>query len=166
MTNDEFIAIRAMLREEINAAVYASEQRMSNTIGDAIKASEQRMGDAIVDAIKASEQRMGDAIKASEQRTGERFNKLETMMEFMTRDLILMKAELREVRGDLREVQSDLKQVVSVLDTATSAINELQDAQRALDIKVSYAVQALNARMDKHERTPIDKAHPRPGSAL
>ena len=135
MTNDEFIAIRAMLREEINAAVYASEQRM------------------------------GDAIKASEQRTGERFNKLETMMEFMTRDLILMKAELREVRGDLREVQSDLKQVVSVLDTATSAINELQDAQRALDIKVTYAVQALNARMDKHERTPIDKAHPRPGSA-
>ena len=135
MTNDEFIAIRAMLREEINAAVYASEQRM------------------------------GDAIKASEQRTGERFNKLETMMEFMTRDLILMKAELREVRGDLREVQSDLKQVVSVLDTATSAINELQDAQRALDIKVTYAVQALNARMEKHERTPIDKAHPRPGSA-
>ena len=150
MTNDEFIAIRAMLREEINAAVYASEQRM----GDAIKASEQRMGNTI-----------GDAIKASEQRTGERFNKLETMMEFMTRDLILMKAELREVRGDLREVQSDLKQVVSVLDTATSAINELQDAQRALDIKVTYAVQALNARMDKHERTPIDKAHPRPGSA-
>src|SRR6266849_2169821 len=135
MTNDEFIAIRAMLREEINAAVYASEQRM------------------------------GDAIKASEHRTGERFNKLETMMEFMTRDLILMKAELREVRGDLREVQSDLKQVVSVLDTATSAINELQDAQRALDIKVTYAVQALNARMEKHERTPIDKAHPRPGSA-
>ncbi len=146
MTNDEFIAIRAMLREEINAAVYASEQRTG-------------------DAIKASEQRMGDAIKASEQRTGERFNKLETMMEFMTRDLILMKAELREVRGDLREVQSDLKQVVSVLDTATSAINELQDAQRALDIKVTYAVQALNARMEKHERTPIDKAHPRPGSA-
>src|SRR6266852_1565341 len=139
MTNDEFIAIRAMLREEINAAVYASEIRTG-------------------DAIKASEQRMGDAIKASEQRTGERFNKLETMMEFMTRDLILMKAELREV-------QSDLKQVVSVLDTATSAINELQDAQRALDIKVTYAVQALNARMDKHERTPIDKAHPRPGSA-
>lgn len=135
MTNDEFIAIRTILREEINAAVYASEQRM------------------------------GDAIKASEQRTGERFNKLETMMEFMTRDLILMKAELREVRGDLREVQSDLKQVVSVLDTATSAINELQDAQRALDIKVTYAVQALNARMDKHERTPIDKAHPRPDSA-
>jgi len=146
MTNDEFIAIRTILREEINAAVYASEIRMG-------------------DAIKASEQRMGDAIKASEQRTGERFNKLETMMEFMTRDLILMKAELREVRGDLREVQSDLKQVVSVLDTATSAINELQDAQRALDIKVTYAVQALNARMDKHERTPIDKAHPRPGSA-
>ncbi len=161
MTNDEFIAIRTILREEINAAVYASEQRM----GDAIKASEQRMGNTIGDAIKASEQRMGDAIKASEQRTGERFNKLETMMEFMTRDLILMKAELREVRGDLREVQSDLKQVVSVLDTATSAINELQDAQRALDIKVTYAVQALNARMDKHERTPIDKAHPRPGSA-
>jgi chromosome segregation ATPase len=147
MTNDEFIAIRTILREEINAAVYASEQRMG-------------------DAIKASEQRMGDAIKASEQRTGERFDKLETMMEFMTRDLILMKAELREVRGDLREVQSDLKQVVSVLDTATSAINELQDAQRALDVKVTYAVQALNARIDKHERTPIDKAHPRPGSAV
>ncbi len=155
MTNDELIAIRTILREEINAAVYASEQRMGDAIGEAIKASEQRMGDAI-----------GEAIKASEQRTGERFNKLETMMEFMTRDLILMKAELREVRGDLREVQSDLKQVVSVLDTATSAINELQDAQRALDIKVTYAVQALNARMDKHERTPVDKAHPRPGSAV
>lgn len=48
---------------------------------------------------------------------------------------------------------------------ATAAINELQADQRALDIKVTYAVQALNARMDRHERLPIDKAHPRPGSA-
>jgi chromosome segregation ATPase len=140
MTNEEMAAFRAIVREEVNAAAYASEQRMSVLIRE--------------------------EISASEQRTDERFNKLETRIELMTRDLILMKAGLREVQSDLADVKSELKEVVSVLDTATSAINELQDGQRSLDTRVIYLAQALSTRMDRHERLPIDKAHPGPGPGL
>jgi len=50
MTEDEQKALRSLLREEVNAAVYASEQRLGGQIGrldERVGRLDQRVGDSI-----------------------------------------------------------------------------------------------------------------------
>ncbi len=46
MTSDELSALRAMLREEVNAAVYANEQRLGERI-DELKTTVASMGERV-----------------------------------------------------------------------------------------------------------------------
>src|SRR5947209_3654610 len=50
--DDEITALRVIMREEINAAIVASEQRMGERISTAIVASEQRTGEKFVSLDK------------------------------------------------------------------------------------------------------------------
>src|SRR5712692_4773113 len=95
MTSDEQNALRAMLREEINAAVYASEQRL-----------------------------------------GERIDKLETTVASMGE-------RLARVEFVQKQMTVNLVQVASVLDEATIKINDLQRSQVALENGL-YSLTSLN----------------------
>jgi len=137
MTSDEQNALRAMLREEINAAVYASEQRL-----------------------------------------GERIDKLETTVASMGE-------RLARVEFVQKQMTVNLVQVASVLDEATIKINDLQRSQVALETKVEEntaslkrdlqklnysvrgfmdnmidAVAGITMRFDMHRDTPLNDAHP------
>ena len=121
MTNDELLAIRAMLREEINA--------LRPTLREEINSS-----------VYASELSIDENFEATVTPINGRFDRLEIMMEIMNQHIILMRAELKEVRSDLTEVKSVLKQIITVLHQAVVAINELQADQRALSVWIDMNV--------------------------
>jgi archaellum component FlaC len=163
MTEDEQKALRLLLREEVNAAVYASEQRIGVRLGRI---------DEHLDQLDTRMHRFEDRLGRFEDRLGrfdERLNNLEAAQ---------------------RKMQVDLSEITSVLNVATRVINEIQAAQVALELKVEDNSRSLKRDMQGltdtvhnftrqlievnrqtverillHERTPIDEAHPRPNSA-
>ncbi len=151
MTSDEQSALRAMLREEVNAAVYASEQRL----GERMDRVAQQM----------------DNLETTVASMGERMDRLE---ERMTRVEFVQK-----------QMAVNLVQVASVLDEATIKINDIQRSQIALETKVEEnttsikrdiqklnysvrsfmdnmidAVAGITTRLSMHRDTPINDAHP------
>ncbi len=151
MTSDEQSALRAMLREEVNAAVYASEQRL----GERMDRVAQQM----------------DNLETTVASMGERMDRLE---ERMTRVEFVQK-----------QMAVNLVQVASVLDEATIKINDIQKSQIALETKVEEntaslrrdiqklnytvrgfmdtvtdAIGGMGMRLDLHRNTPIEDAHP------
>ena len=73
----EFSDFGAVVREEINTAVSASEQRLREeihtTVTTAVSASEQHLREEINIAVSASEQHLREEIGAVEQRSNEKF---------------------------------------------------------------------------------------------
>lgn len=140
--------LRGVMREEINAAVYASEQR----INERFERMDQRF-----------------------ERIDQRLNRIEATIQPMQEHLILLRAGQKQLQSDMIKVQHDLEQTVAVLNEATIAINDLQAGQRALEIKLddhigiyrrdmqrlTKLVQGIDQRLTRHENTPLDLAHPR-----
>src|SRR6266566_616789 len=101
MTNEELIsAFRGVVREEVNAGVYASEQRMT----EKVQATEQRLSERL-DRIEEHQGKMEDGLdkvgkrlEQVEQRQGH----LEGMVLPMAEHLKLMRTDLREVRNPRR----------------------------------------------------------------
>ena len=139
MTNDEQNALRALLREEVNAAVYASEQRI-----------------------------------------GERLDRLDTRMD-------RMEGGQRELRLDVARIEVQLSETISVLNDASRVINDLRFSQHALETEVEENLlglrrdmqrlnesvhtfsrhfiaidRATSERITTHERMTIDETHPYP----
>src|SRR5947209_8366340 len=121
MTNDELLnALRVTVREEVNAAVYASEQRL----GEQIKASEQRMGERL-------------------NKMDERLNRLEGMVIPMAEQMKLLRTAHRELKGDLLDIKTELTQAVLILNEATFKINDLQRSQVSLETRVEENIKGL-----------------------
>ncbi len=101
-----------------------------------------------------------------------------------------MQVDFAEIKIEIMKLRRELGQVISVLEEATVKINELQRSQQTLETRVEEnilalrrdmfriyelmesnekdfleATRALVIRLELHENTPIDKAHPRPYSA-
>ncbi len=158
MTSDEQNALRLLLREEVNAAIYASEQRMGERFG--------RL-DGHMDRLDGRMDRLDDRIG----RLDERVDRLETGQ--------------RGLQANFAEIKVNLMEVISVLDDATKVINEFQANQRALELKVEENIIALrrdvqriekavqnfarhfidmiqttNDRISVHERMRIEETHP------
>ena len=155
LENNDLNALRLLFREEVNAAVYASEQRLGESLGKRL-----------------------DRIESD-------LSLVKTDFAGFKDDLLLMKKDIVILKRGLAEVEGNLSQVMSVLDEATVQINELQAAQRNLEIKVdesflglkremqklTYKVQVfmdnvndaiagVTMRIDMHKDTPLDQAHP------
>jgi chromosome segregation ATPase len=178
MTNEELIsALRGVVREEVNAAVYASEQRMT----EQAQATEQRLSERL-DKIEEREGKMEDSL----DKVGKRQNHLEGVVLPMGEHLKLMRTDLREMRTDQIDMRRELRNVVQVLDLVSMRINELERAQANLENKVEISLNATNREkqemykmleqftreynaiirdthtdLDLHENTPIDETHPR-----
>jgi chromosome segregation ATPase len=164
MTNDEQNALRALLREEVNAAIYASEQRMGERI----------------DRLEA---RMDKRFNQLE----ERMDRLEARMDRLEARMDRLEAGHRELRADFARIDVKLSETISVLGDATRVINELRVSQYALESKVEDAhlglrrdmqaldervhtfsrhfltlSQSIDERITRHERMRIDETHPYP----
>jgi len=145
MTNDELAALRTLIREEIGA----SEQRTRVLIREEVNS----------------------AVYASEQRIGERLERLENGQ--------------RELRLDVARIDVQLSETISVLNDASRVINDLRFSQHALETKVEENLLGLRRDMQRltesvhtfsrhfiaidwatserittHERMTIDETHP------
>ncbi len=162
MKQDEQNALRAMLREEVNAAVYASEQR----VGERLDQITGRVGERL-------DQITGHLTGLEERLTGVE-GRLTGVEERLSRDEVIQK-----------QMAVNLVKVSTVLDEATIKINELQMSQIALEQKVEEntgtlkrdiqkltytvrgfmdnvtdAIAGITVRLDMHKDTPINEAHP------
>lgn len=125
MTNEELIStLRGVVREEVNAAVYASEQRLSERL----------------DKIEEHQGKMEDGLDKVEQRQSH----LEGMVLPMAEHLKLMRTDLREMRTDQIEMRRELRNVVQVLDLVSMRINELERTQTNLENKVEISLNATS----------------------
>lgn len=130
------------------------------------------------------------AIHASEQRTNERLDRMDERLERIEATQKQMQVDYAAVKLEIVTLKRELTQVISVLEEATVKINELLRSQHTLETKVEENIlslrrdmlrmyelikasgkdfadiaRALVVRLEMHEDTPIDKAHPRPYSA-
>jgi chromosome segregation ATPase len=170
MTEDEMRTLRLLIREETNAAVYASEER----IGNHFRQLEGHM-DRLAGHMGQFEGRL--------DRLEERMGRFEIRLD-------RIEIEQREIRVSIVKLETKLSQTISVLDDVTRVINDLQASQRALELKLednllgmrkdiqrinetvhSFAREFItmhvqtNERITWHERTPISETHPKPHSA-
>jgi chromosome segregation ATPase len=163
MTEDEIRTLRLLIREETNAAVYASEERIGNHF-----------------------RQLGERMDRFEGRMGQ----LEGRMERFEVRLDRIESDQRDIRVSIVKLETKLSEVISVLDDVTRVINDLQASQRALELKLednllgmrkdiqridetvhTFAREFItmhvqtNDRITWHERTPISETHPKPHSA-
>ena len=162
MTNEELLsAVRTTVREEVNSAVYASEQRLGERL---------------------------DKIETRLDHVETRLNKLEGMVIPMVEHVKLLRTAHRESKSDLLDIRNEFTQAILVLNEATLKINDIQRSQVSLEMRVEENIKGLrydlqlivttlqtftkefnaivretHARLDLHESTPIDETHP--GSA-
>jgi chromosome segregation ATPase len=164
MTNDELNALRALLREEINAAEYASEQR----IGERLDRIEGRM----------------EGIEGH-------LDGLEGRMDLLEAHVSLMAGGQRDLQTQVSKIEISLIEAISVLDLATKVNNDLQASQRTVEIRLEENLAGLrrevqkltevvhhfarrfidldqktNDRITLHEKSPMSATHPFPQSAL
>lgn len=181
MSNEELVnAIRLLVREEVTSAVYASEQRIGESLGGRLDKVEGRL-----DRMEGRLDRMDERL----DRMDERLIVIEADVSVLKTDVSVLKSDVSQLKTDVVEVKDKLDQAISVLDEATYQFNDLQRSQHALESKVEdntmsmkremqkfgYFIQNLSkefrefkedieARVAAHEDTPIDKAHPRNAS--
>jgi hypothetical protein len=130
------------------------------------------------------------AIHASEQRTNERLDRIDGRLDRIEATQKQMQVDYVAIKIEIADLRRELVQAISVLDEATIKINELLRSQHTLETKVEEnilslrrdmfrayeliksngkdfleATRALVIRLEMHENTTIDKAHPRPYSA-
>jgi chromosome segregation ATPase len=167
MTEDEMRTLRLLIREETNAAVYASEER----IGNHFRQLEEHMG-----------KRFGQL--------EDRMDRLEGRMVRFEERLDRIESDQRDIRVSIVKLETNLSETISVIDDVTRVINDLQASQRALELKLednlvgmrkdiqrlnetihTFAREFINMivqtndRITWHERTPISETHPKPHSA-
>lgn len=190
MTEDEQKALRSLLREEVNAAIYASEQRLGGQLGrldervgrldQRVEGLDQRVG-GLAEGLGRLDQRVGGL----DQRVGGLAEGLGRLDQRMNR----FEGRLGKLEVGQQKMQVDLTQAITVLNEATKVINGIQASQIALELKVEDNSRSLKRdmlslsenvqnftheftdinwktteRILLHKRTTIDKAHPRPNS--
>lgn len=171
MTNEELVAIRTIMREEVG------------TMQTALRTEFNARFDGIDARFDGMEQRL---------------KHLEYLVEPMKEHLILLRASLKELQSDVMQIKGEHKDILDILDEMSKRINELILGRPGLELKVdtidmkvgllekrlvgtaayeaeiqrlSRAIQALekqlsNAlviiaeRLETHEKTPINHAHP------
>ena len=197
MTEDEQKALRALLREEINAAVYASEQRLGGQLGrldERVGRLDQRVGglDQSVGELAEGLGQLDQRVGGLDQRVGglaEGLGRLDQRMNRFENQMNRFEGRLGKLEVGQQKMQVDLTQVITILNEATKVINDIQASQIALELKVEDNSRSLKRDMQNlsenvqnftsefidinwktterilmHERTTIDKAHPRPNS--
>jgi chromosome segregation ATPase len=183
MTSDELSALRALIREEINAATFASEVRLGERIdgvGERVDQVEHRLGeriDGVDERLARVEERIGN-LETTVGSMDERMGNLETTVASMGE-------RLARVEFVQKQMGINLVQVTTILDEATVKINDIQRSQIALETKVEEntasikrdiqklnysvrsfmdnmidAVSGITMQFSMHKDTPINDAHP------
>ena len=158
MTSDELAALRTLIREEIGA----SEQRTRVLIREEVNS-----------AVYASEQRIGERLDRSEQHIGERLDRLENGQRELRLDVARIDVQLSEtisVLNDASRVINDLRFSQHALETKVeeNLLGLRRDMQRLTESVHTFSRhfiaidRATSERITTHERMTIDETHPYP----
>jgi chromosome segregation ATPase len=179
MKQDEQNTLRAILREEVNAAVYASEQRLGERLD---QMSGQLTGvEGRLTGVEGRLTGVEDLMTGVE----ERLSGVEGRVSGLQEGQIGIEERLSRAEVIQKQMAVNLVKVSTVLDEATIKINELQMSQIALEQKVEEntgtlkrdmqkltytvrgfmdnvtdAIAGITVRLDMHKDTPINEAHP------
>jgi len=124
MTNEELLsAVRTTVREEVNSAVYASEQRL----GERLDKIETRL----------------DHVETRLDHVETHLNKLEGMVIPMVEHVKLLRTAHRESKSDLLDIRNEFTQAILVLNEATLKINDIQRSQVSLEMRVEENIKGL-----------------------
>ncbi len=144
MKQDEQNALRAMLREEVNTAVYASEQRLGERLD---QMSEQLTG-----------------VEGRLTGVEERLSRAEVIQKQMAVNLVKVSTVLDEATIKINELQMSqiaLEQKVEEnTGTLKRDIQKLTYTVRGFMDNVTDAIAGITVRLDMHKDTPINEAHP------
>ena len=144
MKQDEQNALRAMLREEVNAAVYASEQRLGERL------------DQMSERLTGVEGRL----------TGveERLSRAEVIQKQMAVNLVKVSTVLDEATIKINELQMSQialeQRVEENTGTLKRDMQKLTYTVRGFMDNVTDAIAGITVRLDMHKDTPINEAHP------
>lgn len=144
MKQDEQNALRAMLREEVNTAVYASEQRLGERL------------DQMSERLTGVEGRL----------TGveERLSRAEVIQKQMAVNLVKVSTVLDEATIKINELQMSQialeQRVEENTGTLKRDIQKLTYTVRGFMDNVTDAIAGITVRLDMHKDTPINEAHP------
>jgi len=137
MKQDEQNALRAMLREEVNAAVYASEQRISERL------------DQVTERLTGVEERLSRA---------------EVIQKQMAVNLVQLSTVLDEATIKINELQMSQIALEQKVEENTGAlkrdIQKLTYTVRGFMDNVTDSIAGITVRLDMHKDTPINEAHP------
>jgi chromosome segregation ATPase len=157
MTNDELNALRALLREEINAAEYASEQR----IGERLDRIDRRIDrlEGRMDLLEAHV-----SLMASGQRD------LQTQVSKIEVSLIEAISVLDLATKVNNDLQTSQRTVEIRLEENLPGLR--REVQKLTEVMPHFARQFIaldqrtNDRITVHEKSPLSATHPFPQSAV
>ena len=167
--------LRGILREEIDAAVYASEARMTERMNAGFKQVDERLDqmdgrlDQMDGQLGQMDGRLGQMdgrLNQMDGRLGQMDGRLDQMdgrLNQMDGRLNQMDGQLGQMDGRLNRIEDrlgkletgqqqlkvDLSQTISVLDEATRVINDFQKSQYALEEKVEDNMLAIRRDIQK-----------------
>src|SRR5712692_6320498 len=144
MKQDEQNALRAMLREEVNTAVYASEQRMAERLT------------GVEGRLTGVEGRLNGV--------EERLSRAEVIQKQMAVNLVKVSTVLDEATIKINELQMSQialeQRVEENTGTLKRDIQKLTYTVRGFMDNVTDAIAGITVRLDMHKDTPINEAHP------
>ncbi len=158
MTHEELAAIRAIMREETNA----SEQRMRTLVREevnaAVYASEQRLGqriDRVNERLDGVEGRLG-RLETTVVSMDERLHRFEVLQTQMAASLAQFGLVLNEATFKISEL---LMNYIALDQKVESIKRDLQKLSYRADT-ADEALSGLSSRLKMHRDTPINEAHP------
>lgn len=151
MKQDEQNALRAMLREEVNAAVYASEQRVGERL------------DQITGHLTGLEERL-TGVEGRLTGVEEHLSRAEVIQKQMAVNLVKVSTVLDEATIKINELQMSQialeQRVEENMGTLKRDIQKLTYTVRGFMDNVTDAIAGITVRLDMHKDTPINEAHP------
>jgi hypothetical protein len=148
MTNEEQTNLRLMLREEVNAAVYASEQRIGERI-DQLAGYIGRL-DTRVDRLEGGQREL----QAEVSKVKITLSEVVSIFDDTSRVINDMQASQRAIEARLEDnlvgLRHDMQKLIETVHTFAREFIHLNTA--------------TNERITWHERAPINETHPRPHS--
>jgi len=177
MTNEELLsAIRGVVREEVNAGEQRMRTLVREEVNTAVYASEQRTGERLdkmderLDKMDGRLDKMDGRLDKMDGRLDKmdehldkvdgRLNRLEGMVLPMAEHLRLIKAEQKQMQADMRDMQinmtnmkADIEQVTGILDLVTLRINDFERNQHNLENKVEGYLTTIHHDVERIHNT-------------
>lgn len=153
---EENTKLRTIVREETNASVYASEQRVI---------------ERVITYVEQSEQRLNKRVDELERHMIDRFERVEQAQ--------------RDIRLEIAMLKGDISALTSIMNDASFVINDLLQSQQAVEARVEEHIktvseslkqmgeyfassirdmkevmQEIDRRISRHMHTRLNDAHP------